>query len=150
MENHEIVSTLNDLIETCKDGEEGFRTCADDATNTQLKSLFADRAQSCATSSRELQDLVRAYGGKPETRSSMSGTIHRRWIDIKSSIMGKDDETVLNECERGEDVALRAYRDALNKELPSTVRTVVERQSYGVRQNHDQIKRLRDQVRTTS
>ena len=150
MENHEIVSTLNDLIETCKDGEEGFRTCADDATNTQLKSLFADRAQSCATSSRELQDLVRAYGGKPETRSSMTGTIHRRWIDIKSSIMGKDDETVLNECERGEDVALRAYRDALNKELPSTVRTVVERQSYGVRQNHDQIKRLRDQVRTTS
>ena len=150
MENHEIVSTLNNLIETCKDGEAGFRTCGEDASNTQLKSLFADRAQSCATACRELQDLVRAYGGKPETRSSLTGTLHRRWIDIKSSIVGKDDEAVLNECEHGEDVALRAYREALAKELPSTVLTVVERQSLGVRQNHDQIKHLREQVRAAS
>ena len=147
MENNEIVSTLNNLIETCKDGEEGFRTCAEDAGNAQLKSLFADRAQSCATACCELQDLVRAYGGKPETRSSLTGTLHRRWIDIKHKIVGKDDQAVLHECERGEDIAMRVYRDALNLELPSTVRTVVERQSHGLRQNQERVRHLQEQVR---
>ena len=150
MENHELVATLNNLVEICKDGEEGFRGCADDAVNPLLKSLFADRAQGCATAARELQDLVRAYGGRPETRSSIGGKFHRRWIDIKSAVMGKDDEAVLNECERGEEIALRAYRETLNNALSTTVRTVVERQLSDMRQHHAQIERLREQVRTTS
>jgi uncharacterized protein (TIGR02284 family) len=150
MENRQIVSTLNDLIQTCKDGEEGFRDCADDASNPQLKTLFSDRAQSCASAMRELQDLVRSYGGKPETGSSLSGALHRRWVDIKSAVFGKDDETVLVECERGEDIAVRSYREALEQDLPPAVRTVIERQYQGARQNHDQIKRMRDQMHSTS
>ena len=30
MTRDEVISTLNDLIETCKDGENGFMTCAGD------------------------------------------------------------------------------------------------------------------------
>lgn len=148
MDHSEIISTLNHLIETSKDGEGCFRTCAEDASDQQLKTLCADRAQSCATASRELLDLVRAHGGKSEAGGGMAGVLHRRWVDIKSAMNGKDDEAIANECELGEDVALRAYREALETELPPGVRTVVERQAQGVSQNHDQIKRLRDQLRT--
>lgn len=142
-----VISTLNDLIETCKDGEEGFRTCAEDIANPQFKQAFLNRATDCAAAARELQDLVRARGGDPETKSSISGTLHRRWIDIKSAIMGKDEESILNECERGEDVALKSYRNALEEELPPDVRMVVERQYQGVVRNHDLVKGMRDRVR---
>jgi uncharacterized protein (TIGR02284 family) len=148
MNNDDIISTLNDLIETCKDGEEGFRQSAENISDPQMKNLFIDRAQSCSTAASELQELVTSCGGDPETKSSMSGAMHRRWLDVKSAVTGKDDETVLNECERGEDVALKSYRDALQKDLPPNIRSVVERQYNGVVRNHDQVKALRDQVRT--
>jgi len=148
MDREDIVSTLNDLIETSKDGEEGFRTCAEDTSDPQLKTFFSNRAQSCTAAVIELQDLVRAYGGDPETSSGLGGALHRRWLDIKSLITGKDDKAILAECERGEDVAVASYRKALENNLPPDVRTVVERQYQGVLKNHDDVKALRDKYRS--
>jgi uncharacterized protein (TIGR02284 family) len=147
MDNDDIISTLNDLIETSKDGEAGFRTCAEDIRDPQLKKLFSNRAQSCAMAAAELQQLVRTYGGDPETSGGLGGALHRRWVDIKSAISGHSDEAVLAECERGEDVAVRSYRNALEKSLPSEVRALVERQYQGVLKNHDMVKGLREKYR---
>jgi len=147
MSNNDVISTLNDLIETCKDGEQGFRTCAEDIKDAQMKSFFTTRAQSCAEAAAELQQEVRALGGNPETGSSISGALHRRWVDIKGLVTGKDDEAILNECERGEDVAKRSYETALGKSLPANIKTIVERQYNGVMKNHDQVKAMRNQVR---
>jgi uncharacterized protein (TIGR02284 family) len=147
MDNDDIISTLNELIETSKDGEAGFRTCAEDIRDPQLKKLFLNRAQSCATAATELQQLVRTYGGDPETSGGLGAALHRRWVDIKSTISGHSDEAVLAECERGEDVAVRSYRNALEKSLPSEVRALVERQYQGVLKNHDMVKGLREKYR---
>lgn len=146
-DNKRIVSILNDLIETCLDGEKGFRTCAQDIGRPELKSLFQNRAQHCSTAASELQQLVRQYGGDPETGSSVSGDLHRRWVDLKSLITSKDDTAILNECERGEDVAKRSYQKALEKDLPADVRSVVQRQYEGVLRNHDEVRALRDAAR---
>jgi uncharacterized protein (TIGR02284 family) len=148
MDNKEVVSVLNDLIETSKDGEQGFRTCAEDIKNSELKALFVSRAQACASAANELQQVVRSLGGDPETSTSVSADIHRRWVDLKSVITGKDEESILDECERGEDVALKSYKKALSRELPSNVRSIVEKQFEGVQRNHDQVKALRNMART--
>jgi len=147
MTNDEVVSALNNLIETCKDGEEGFRTCGMDASDPRLKTFFTNRAQTCAAAALELQNLVRAFGGDADTSSSLGAAVHRRWIDIKALITGKDDRAVLTECERGEAMAVTSYQQALGRNLPESVRAVVERQYQGVLQNHDQVKSLRDQYR---
>jgi len=146
MEKSEVISTLNDLIQTCKDGVEGFRTCAEDISNQELKSYFNDRAERCARSAEDLQDLVIAYGGDPATSSRLSGTLHRRWVDVRSAITGKSDQDVLDECERGEDVAKHYYQAALKKDLPEDVRLVIEDQYEGVKSTHDQVKGLRNQA----
>lgn len=147
MDNKDTISVLNDLIETCKDGEKGFRECAEDLTRADLKSTMTQRAQDCAHGASELQQLVRDLGGDPETSTSVSADLHRRWVDLKAMITGKDDLAILNECERGEDVAMRSYRKALEHDLPMDVRAVVERQYLGVQRNHDQVRALRDAER---
>lgn len=143
----DVIEVLNDLIETSKDGEAGFKVCAEDAERLELKNLFTKRAEECGKAAAELQSIVVRLGGKPEDSTSVSADLHRRWVDIKSAITGKDDQAVLNECERGEDVAKKSYKKALEKDLPPEVREVVQRQYDGVLRNHDQVKALRDQAK---
>lgn len=150
MDKDDVVDTLNDLIETCKDGEEGFKTCAEDIKRTDLKPLFEKAAQRCATAARELQTEVQRLGGKPERKPSLAGSAHRRWVDIKSAITGKDDKAVLAECERGEDVAKESYQKALKKDLPPEIRTVVERQYQGVLEHHDIVRNLEKAAKASS
>ena len=148
--NKEAISILNDLIETSKDGQEGFKSCAEDIKHPELKALFAKRSAECATAAAELQAQVRALGGDPETSTSVAGDLHRRWVDVKSVFIGKDEEAVLNEAERGEDHALKAYKEALEKISKHNlvgIRDLVERQYHGVQRNHDQVKALRNQAR---
>lgn len=149
MDKDDVIATLNDLVETSRDGAAGFRTCAEDVHDPSIKTLLADRARSCDAAAIELQDIVRSLGGAPETSSSVSGALHRRWVDLKSMITGHDDHAILSECERGEDIALRSYRNALDKVLPPDIRTVIERQYQGVQRNHDEVKRLRDQAQAS-
>ena len=146
MEQNDLIETLNDLIETSRDGEKGFRTCADAVKSAQLKQTFEQAASRCAQAVGELQAKVRSLGGHPETDSSVSGSLHRARVDIKSTITGMDEAAVLAECERGEDVAKKAYENALSRDLPSDVRAMVERQYQGVIQHRDRVHQLRGAV----
>jgi len=146
MEQNDLIEALNELIETSRDGEEGFRTCADAVKSAQLKQTFEQAASRCAQAVGELQAKVRSLGGDPETGSSVSGSLHRTWVDIKSTITGMDEAAVLAECERGEDVAKKAYENALSRDLPSDVRAMVERQYQGVIQHRDRVHQLRGAV----
>lgn len=143
----EVISILNNLIETSKDGEEGFRTSAENIDDGLLKSFFLRRSLEVANSAKELQEVVRSLGSEPETSASLSGTLHRRWVDIKTAITSNDNLAVLDEVERGEDVALNAYKEAVVQELPAYVREIVQRQLEGVQRNHDEVKALRDHAR---
>ncbi len=147
MTNDEIISTLNDLIETSKDGEYGFKTCAEDVKDMELKQLLAAAAQRCAEGAKELQEQVRLLGGDPDKRSSIAGTLHRAWVDVKAAITGKDEQAVLEECERGEDVAKKTYEKALAEGLPDNIRSIVQRQYQGVVENHDRVRDLRNRYR---
>jgi uncharacterized protein (TIGR02284 family) len=54
--------------------------------------------------------------------------LHRRWVDLKSAITGKDDAALLNEAERGEDLAKKSYNKALeNKDLTPEIRALVQK-----------------------
>jgi uncharacterized protein (TIGR02284 family) len=147
MKDTHTISVLNNLIETCKDGEYGFQASAEHAQDPQIKALFLSRSRDCREAAAELQTLVMQHGGKPEDRGSATGTVHRGWVAVKGTLAGYSDLAMLEETERGEDTALARYRAALKDDLPSGVRSIVEAQLQGVKRNHDQIKAMRDQLK---
>jgi uncharacterized protein (TIGR02284 family) len=141
-----VIATLNKLLETTKDGESGFRTCAGAVKNTDLKTVFEDAARRCNEGATELQAKIRSLGAEPASSGTASGTLHRAWTNLKSSITGMDEYAVLTECERGEDVVKRTYEEALIEDLPADVKAIVQRQYEGVKANHARIRSLRDQA----
>ena len=147
MTDSEAVSVLNDLITTSKNGEKGFATSAEDVTSVELKQIFLQYSAECAAAARELQEEVRARGGDPETGGSALGALHRGWVDLKGAVTGHDDLAILTECERGEDIAKSDYSKALEKDLPISVRMLVQRQYEGVVRHHDHVRALRDQYK---
>jgi uncharacterized protein (TIGR02284 family) len=147
MSNEKTISTLNRLIETCRDGEQGFRTAAEGLKNPQTKALFLEYSRQRAQMARQLEDEVRRLGGSPEKAGSMSGSIHRGWMNIKSAITGKDDSAIIAEAERGEDVAKEMYEKAVVESLPPTTQALVQQQSAMVREAHDSVRALEKAVR---
>lgn len=148
--NEDTIDTLNDLIETSKDGEYGFRTSAEASRSTDIQQLFTRRADECRQAVAELQALVVQLGGTPEDSGSTAGAMHRGWVAVKSALSTATEKSVLEEAERGEDVAMNNYRDALASDLTPAARALVELQMEGVKRNHAQLRMLRDQARAAS
>ncbi len=145
MENNELIDTLNTLIETSRDGDKGFTTCAEDAKDSALRAYFTICATRCRKSVQTLEELVKFHGGTPEQSGSMLAPVNRAWLNLRAAISSNSDLAVLEECERAEDVALRSYQHALEQELPPDARALVELQLNGTQENHDRVRMLRDE-----
>ena len=144
----ETISAVNSLIETLKDGQEGFKQAAEGVKDLQLKSLFNEYSRQRSRFASELQSQAQSLGElEPETSGSAAGALHRAWINLKSAVTSGDDDAILAECERGEDSAVARYRKALEQSLPADVRSVVQKQADGAQRNHDQIRDLRNAAR---
>ncbi len=143
-DTNEIRSTLNDLIETLKDGEEGFRSAAEKLNDSSIRSQFESWASQRSRFASELQSAVTSMGGEATTSGSASGALHRGWMGLKSALTGSDDHAILAEAERGEDVAVSSYRDALAKDIPNDLRSIIQRQYQEIQSAHNQVRALRD------
>lgn len=143
--DEKTITVLTELIESCRDGERGFRTAADAEKSGDFRPIFLRYAEQRAEFVRELQAQVFALGGNGEKSGSVSGLLHRGWMNLKSAVAANEPAAILNECERGEDVAVQSYARALeSSELDPESKAIVTRQSESVRAAHDHIRLLRD------
>ena len=140
--DEEVISTLNSLIETCRDGREGFRTAAEGVRGAELRELFHNYARQRGSFVGEVQDEVRRLGGAPEQTGSLVATLHRGWMGLRAALEGDDDRAIVSECERGESVALETYRSALGTDMPADVRAMVERQFAEIKEAHNLVANL--------
>jgi len=144
------VDVINDLIKINNDRSAGFEKAAQDLENGngELIAVFNRLAGESREYANELTGIARQYYGDVAEGTSTSGDLHRAWISIKSTFTGNDAAAILDECERGEDAAKSAYKDALDEsnELTFEVAGVLQRQQEGIITGHDLIKNLRDQA----
>ena len=144
MDENNAVSVLEELIETAKDGEKGYQDAAAHIKRPDLKSYFNEQALERSRFVQELQTEL-AKVGKPDKKASgsVSGALHRAWIDTKANL-GGGDKTILESVEEGEDKAKEAYQKAVSASLPLSVAEIVRRQAASVQRAHDKVRTLRD------
>jgi uncharacterized protein (TIGR02284 family) len=139
------IDILEDLIETCRDGENGFKQAAEKINDPEIRSFFLAQSTERAEFARELEAEVQRLGkGEPKRSGSTAGALHRSWMGLKEAL-GGGPKTILESAEKGEDSARDAYQKALTDEnLPPSVRPIVQRQAESVRLAHDRVRHLRD------
>jgi uncharacterized protein (TIGR02284 family) len=142
MDTSTAVSTLNNLIEICRDGENGFREAAEAVKDAHVKALFERFSRQRAEMTRELEAEVRKLDGSPASGGSVSGSLHRGWMNIKSLVTRGDDAAIIAEAERGEDTAKAAFADALKQGLPAGAHELVEQQAAIIKTAHDEVRAL--------
>jgi uncharacterized protein (TIGR02284 family) len=140
------ISIVEKLIETCKNGENGYKDAAEHVKRTDLKTYFQQQSAERSKFAGELQAELGKLGepGKKDS-GSVAGALHRAWIDTKASL-GGGDKTILESVEQGEDNAKENYQEALQGPLPSNVSEIVRRQAASVQTAHDKVKSLRDSI----
>lgn len=147
MEAKATQALLNKLVETLKDGQKGYADAMTDVEDSKLKDTFKKYAAQRAGYITEIEDHMFKLDLKPDESASgsVTATVHRAWIDLKAALTSKDNNAVLNECERGEDYAVKSYQTALkSQDLPSNLKSVIEKQYQGVQEAHNTIRSLRD------
>ena len=147
MDENNAISVVENLIETCKDGQKGYHDAAEHVKSPALRTYFNEQSTERARFAQELQTQL-ATLGKPDKKvsGSVSGAMYRAWLDTKANL-GGGDKTILESVEAGEDRAKETYNKALSGTLPSTLIEIVRRQAASVQRAHDKVKVLRDQAK---
>lgn len=138
----EVISTLNDLIETCRDGINGFRSAADGVSSPVAKEVFLSRIHLIEKGLGDLDAAVQRLGGHATEHGHPAASLHRAWINIMSAVTSKNDDAIIDEVVRGEEIAVKHYRDALSTSLPADIRSMVETQARGAELNLERARAL--------
>lgn len=127
------ISMLNALIDSCKNGEKGFRESAESVHTAYYQILLSEAARERGVFAKELQSLVRRMGGQPDRKGTVAGTLHRGWINLKAAMERGGDAAILFECCRGEEIAAKHYEEAFKMDLAEPILSTLERQYSFIR-----------------
>lgn len=133
------------VIEVLHDGERGFQSLSKEIKNPTAKTFFQDEAATRAEFANDLESALSAATGKSvQEGGTASGAAHRAWGEFKGKL-GGGDHTLLETAEQGEDVAKKAYEEALKVSgMPPSISGILKKQQPHIQQSHDKVKALRD------
>jgi uncharacterized protein (TIGR02284 family) len=139
----EILDALNKLLTRSRDAEEGYQEAAENAKDTELKSLYLTQSRQRSEFAMELDREIRTLGGEPDTSTSLLSDLHRAWINIKSGFSSNDDKATAQECQRGDQEALNDYNNVLQEtDLVASTRELLLRQKQSIETAHATMARL--------
>lgn len=141
-----IVTVIKDLIIINNDRYDGYKTASSETKDPDLKSMFERFSSQSNQFNTELRAFI-SQEDSPNGQTSTSGKIYRAWMDIRAALSTNDRKAVLASCEFGEDVAVSAYRSALeNEDLSEEIRSTIRRQRNELQDAHNTVKSMRDQA----
>lgn len=147
--NKKAVDALNELIEKNYDAEAVYKEAVTDVKNHELKDFFTKSVEQRYEFGHELKSEIAKLGGTPEKGTSIAGDVHRLWINLKSLVVGKDVEAVINECERGQEATIADYEKVLKMdEVPMEAQTVIDKHLQLIRSSLEHLEELKKRFAT--
>ncbi|WP_159996026.1 PA2169 family four-helix-bundle protein [Roseomonas sp. 18066] len=110
-----------------------------------LRIEFAELAEKRERMAQEVDGLLRQKGEAPRKGGSTLGAAHRVFLDLKGSLFGQGRARVLREVVRGEGALEDAFDEALDAELPTEARQLLQRQHRQVRATRDRYAAMLDE-----
>jgi uncharacterized protein (TIGR02284 family) len=104
--------------------------------------MFSSYASQRASYAADLKREVALLGEKPKESGHATAAFHRGWMSVKEAV-GNRDKVIIDECEAGEDRAIKAYKDALQESLPPAILQLVRSQLAGVTESHNKLRSLK-------
>ena len=142
---NETKRALHSLISTLQDSQKGFADIGEHLKDDTLKRFFLAESLKRANFRAELENELHRLGEHDVNETgTAAGAIHRVWGDLKAKLISGD-HTLLETAEQGEDEAKKAYKDALEQELPLPIHQLLSEQQAHVLTSHDYVKRARDE-----
>lgn len=139
------LALLNSLTTVCHDGQAGYEIAAKNMMDPALQRALGELAAQRMRFADELAARVKVLRGEPVRRGSLAGSLHRRWIDLQAANTTARVHSILAECERAEDISVKAYRAALQiPDVDEQTRALVQRQYEQVQLAHDRVRQMRD------
>jgi uncharacterized protein (TIGR02284 family) len=147
MSNEEIAAVLNELLETCYDGLDGFRTAIKAIDNNDIIAFCESRIQRIDEGAAELYTAIQHLGVHPVEHGHPTARLHRGWIQLRAALSAGTQAAIFSEMERGEERAVKNYHDALKKPLPEAIRDLVQDQATGSEDNLARVRSFKDTIR---
>jgi uncharacterized protein (TIGR02284 family) len=139
-----------DLVETLKDGRNGFASAAEklrDSDSPDVAATLERLSEQRAGFVRDIVSMGHAYGDDVDASGSVAAKLHRGWISLKDALTGDDASAVLGAAVTGEDHAVSEYEKALEEDdLSDGFRTLVQQQHAAIVAARDEVKALQDLV----
>ncbi|MFI2741294.1 PA2169 family four-helix-bundle protein [Zhouia sp. PK063] len=126
--SEKMYKQLNEVLEKTFDAEKGYIKAMSKSKNNKTKMFFKRMTDERAGFAKDLLQEISSYGEKPEQNGSLEGVTHRAWIDMKTVFSKHNEEVILEECLRGEQIAMNEYDEILKhkNDLPPTTVSLLE------------------------
>jgi uncharacterized protein (TIGR02284 family) len=142
MNNNGVISILENLIETCKAGQNVFRQAAETIQNSEYRRLFNIFSQQRAQFITELQAEAHRLGGRVNEQFKYVAPPTNKTIPFRTPLI-RDEASIVADCQFEEEIAVNDYQAALKEDLPLDIQYVVKRQYMDIRDAYDRIRILR-------
>ncbi|QLG44968.1 ferritin-like domain-containing protein [Costertonia aggregata] len=140
-----VAENLNDLLEKTYDAEKGYKKAAENTDNASLKSFFTRKSEERYNFGHALKTEIKQFGEDVDKGGSVTGAVHRAWMDTKAFFSADDAESMLEESIRGEEAAVEEYKEVLSDtNLPPSTATLLTQQMNAIKADLNKIKQLED------
>lgn len=147
--HNNLVNNLQGLLEKNYDAEKGFKKALETTKSEPLKGFLKNKAVQHSRFANELNDEILKLNETPKSSGSITGAVHRGWIDVKSALKPNTDEAILEECIRGEKASLKEYEETLeNNVFPPQISGVISKQLTDIKSTVSKVEKLEDLAET--
>jgi uncharacterized protein (TIGR02284 family) len=124
--SEEVAKVLNNLLTRNYDAAAGYGLAAEKVRSPRLKHFFTHQEQERYKFGHELKKEISNYGETPDKGTSWQGDTHRTWMNIKSTLLSNNEETILEEAIRGERTAVKEYNSIIMENtLPPSTKNMI-------------------------
>jgi uncharacterized protein (TIGR02284 family) len=149
IDTRRVGAALNGCVEACIDGQKTYAIAAASVRDAVLKQMLQHHSDQRAAFVVQLQHAMRKLGVAPENEGTFRGAARQRWMETRHALEPRrDNRSVLRQCVRDQEDAMRRYTDALRLvaagALPVDVRVLLDEQLGSISLTLDETRRHLD------